>query len=144
MKKIILILMVIINLFASSITDKYLNYTNKLVYYGFDLDKFDKIHAPFETIMKIKLNKDIKNSKTLMKSIKIELLSIFNNQAYFLIKEYLGDQLIKKYKKWFKVNNKIGDCKISKITLGKVILKCPNKLLIKTLNKQILHIKESK
>ncbi len=144
MKKIILIIIITINVFAGGITDKYLNYTNKLVYYGFNLDKFDQIHAPFERVIRIKTNKNIKNSKILVKSIKITLLSIFNDQAYFLIKEYLGDQLIKEYRRWIKLNNKIGDCKIYKITLSKVILKCPNKMLIKTLNKKILRIKESK
>ena len=144
MKKTILIIIMAINIFASGITNKYLNYTNKLVYYGFNLDKFDRIHAPFEKVIKNRTNQNIKGSKAYVKSIKIKLLSIFNNQAYFLIREYLGDQLIKEYKKWFKINNKIGDCKINKITLSKVFLKCPDKIMTKTLNKKTLKIKESK
>ncbi len=143
MKKLIFIMVIIsVGLFASNITDKYLNYTNKLVYYGFNLDEFDQIHAPFEPIIKITEGKKAKNTKTLIKSIKISLLSVFNNQAYFLIKEYLGDQLIKKYKKWVVINSKIGECRVSKITLSKVLLKCKNKTLIKTLNKKIPGIKE--
>ena len=142
MKKIIILTIILINIFASEITDKYLGYTNKLVYYGFDLNGINEIHTPCEPIKTFFL---IKRKKTYVKSINVKLLSIFNNQAYFLIREYLGDQLIKEYKKWFKINNKIGDCKINKITFSKVILKCKNnKLLIKTLNKKILRIKESK
>ena len=145
MKKTVLIIMVfVINLCAAGVTKIYLDYANKLVYYGFNLDGFDKIHAPFEPVIKIVNGKKIKETKTLLKSINITLLTVFNNQAYVLIKEYVGDQLIKSYKKWVAINDNIGDCKVAKIKLSKVVLKCKNQTLVKTLNKKIPGIKETK
>jgi len=145
MKKIVLILMIIFNVIFAAQTDKYLDYTNKLIYYGFELKKFDKIKPPFEIEIKNNNAKIItKSGKIMLKSIKITPMLIFNNQAFVLIQEYLGGQLIKKYKRWIKVNSRIGMCKVTNIALSKVILKCKNKKLIKTLNKKIPGIKETK
>jgi len=141
MKKILL-LFIGIFLFAKS--DIYLDYVNKLVNYGFELKNLKTDKAPFE----IKIDKNIKykNSveRTLVKKIKIELLSIFNNQVYLKIDEYLGDQLIKTQKKWLKKSDRIYNCKIIKISLEKVILKCGKKILIKSLNKKIPGFKETR
>ena len=143
MKKVIFILgMMFTFLYSDAITQKFLEYTNKIVNYNFDLKHFEDIHPPFEPVIRIVNGKEIKNNKTLVKTIKINLLSIFNNQAHFLINVYLGDQLIKSYTKWAKEGSKISKCIIRKITLDKVFLKCGNKKLIKTLNKKIPGIKE--
>jgi len=141
MKKILL-LFIGIFLFAKS--DIYLDYVNKLVNYGFELKNLKTDKAPFE----IKIDKNIKHKnsveRTLVKKIKIELLSIFNNQVYLKIDEYLGDQLIKTQKKWLKKSDRIYNCKIIKISLEKVILKCGKKILIKSLNKKIPGFKETR
>jgi len=143
MKKLIIVFGIIVSfLYSDSVTQKYLEYTNKIVNYNFDLKHFEDIHPPFEPVVKIVNGKEVKNNKVLVKTIKIHLLSIFNNQAHFLINVYLGDQLIKSYTKWVKVGSRISKCIIRKITLDKVILKCKNKILIKTLNKKIPGIKE--
>jgi len=144
MKKIIGLLFVI-NLMFGLNMDKYLNYSNSLFNYQFQLKEFDKIKEPFEPTINVVINnKKIQNVKTLIRAIKIDLLSIFNNKAYINIKEYLGDQLIKNYKKWVKKGDKIGNCKVSVITFEKVVFKCKNKILIKTLYIQIPQIKETK
>ncbi len=143
MKKIVLI--VTFGLFAilgASDIDKYLSYSNQLLNYQFELKDFNKITAPFELEVKVVNGKKVKTVKTLIKTIKVDLLSIFDNRAYVLIKEYLGDQLVKKYRKWIKVSEKIGSCKVSKVTFDKLILKCKDRVLTKTLYKKIPNIKE--
>ena len=143
MKKMILLLFLIIGIVnANSVSKRYLNYANKLVNYEFDLNNFESIHAPFEPITKIVNGKKTTASKTLVKTIRTKLLSVFDNKAYFLINVYLGDQLIKSYDKWATVGSKIGNCKIKKITMDTAVLKCKDKVLVKTLNKKIPGIKE--
>jgi len=143
MKKIIVVFGIIISfLYSDSVTQEFLEYTNKIVNYNFDLKHFEDIHPPFEPVVRIVNGKEIKNNKTLVKTIKINLLSIFNNQAHFLINVYLGDQLIKSYTKWAKEGSRISKCTLKNIYLDKVFLKCGNKTLIKTLNKKIPGIKE--
>jgi len=142
MKKIVVFFVINIFLFAKS--DKYLTYVNKLVNYNFELKNIEGRKAPFEIkkIVKKTNKKNIQN--ILVKKIKIELISIFNNQAYIKIKEFLGDQLIKSENKWVKVGDKVSKCKVNKITKDKIIFKCNNKILIKSLNKKIPGLKEVK
>jgi hypothetical protein len=119
--------------------DIYLQYVNKLVNYNFELNDKETKRAPFEEkVIKAKIQ------KTLTKTIKIHLLSIFDKKAYLKIDEYLGDQLIKKWKKWVKVGDKIYKCRVSKITFNTVIIKCPRKTLVKTINQKIPGFKEIK
>jgi hypothetical protein len=136
MKKLILIIGLLTAVFAQD--DKYLMYVNKLVNYNFELKEIDS-KAPFEIRV-------IKNKKTieriLVKRIKIDLLSIFDNQARVKVKVYLGEQLIKTYKKWVKPGDKLYNCKVAKITLTKLVLKCKNRTLVKTINTKIPNIKE--
>ncbi len=141
MKKIVIVLTAALILFAQD--DKYLMYVNKLVNYHFELRSITDKQIPFE--IKVEHNKtNVAVEKILVRRIKVELLSIFNNMAHVKIKEYLGDQLIKQESKWVKKGDKIYDCKIVKITLTKVVLKCKDRVLIKTLNKKIPGFKEIK
>ncbi len=141
-KTVILLVSAIFSLLIASEIDKYLNYSNQLLNYQFELKGFNTITAPFEPEVKIVNGKQVKNVKTLVKTIKVDLLSVFEKRAYVLIKEYLGDQLVKKYKKWIKVGDKIGSCKVTAVAFDKIVLKCKNKKLIKTLYKKIPNIKE--
>ncbi len=142
MKKIIFLFFMLIGIIFAKDIDRYLNYTNQLLNYQFNLNGFNNIKAPFEPEIHIINGKRIKNAKILLKTINVNLLAVFNNKAYVLIKEYLGDQLIKKYRKWIKIGDKIGDCKVSSIYFQKIVLKCNNKILVKTLYKKIPGIKE--
>jgi len=142
MKKLILIL---ITIFAFAAQEEYLDLTNKIVSYKIKLENITEIEPPFEIKRKV-LNfmPQQQQKKVIRKIIKIELISIFNNKAYVLIREYLGDQLIKTTKKWIKRGDKIGECKVIKITIEKLYLKCKNKILVKSINKKIPFFKESK
>jgi hypothetical protein len=141
MKKLLFILGITLLLFAQD--DKYLTYVNKLVNYNFELRNVEDRKAPFEIKITPKNTKQ-NIQKILVKKVKIELLSIFDKQAYIKIDEYLGDQLLKTQKKWVKIGDKIYKCKVEQITLDKVIFKCKNKKLVKSLNKKIPGFKESK
>jgi len=135
MKKVISI-MFFLSLFANDV-NKYIDYSHKLFNYHFDLNL--NIKPPFEVK---RITKGKINNFYLSKRIDFELLSILNNSAYLEIKEYMGDKLIKKYKKWTKVGEKIGDCQIYKIYFNKIYFKCGNKDEIKTLDLKIPQIKE--
>jgi hypothetical protein len=137
MKKSILFISVM--LFAS-INDKYLDYTNKLVTYNFELKNIDKISSPFFKVEKLTFIK-VKNVKHF---IHISLLSIFNDLAYMKVEEFKGEKLINSYKKWVKRGDKIEQCKVKSVKIGKIILKCNNKILVKKLNKKLLNIKVEK
>jgi hypothetical protein len=141
MRKIILIISFFAFLYAQD--DKYLAYVNRLVNYNFELKNLENVKTPFEIKTLSKTSKQ-NIQKILVKKIKIELISILDNQAYFKIDEFLGEQLIKTEKKWVKKGDKIYNCKVETITLNKVILRCKDKKLVKTLDKKIPGFKESK
>jgi hypothetical protein len=140
MKKSILFISVM--LFAS-INDKYLDFTNKLVTYNFELKNIDKISSPFFKVKKLTFIKK-NNIKNVKHFIHISLLSIFNDLAYIKVEEFKGDKLIKKYTKWVKKGDKIEQCKVDNVKIDKIILKCNNKILVKKLNKKLLNIKVEK
>jgi len=138
MKKLIVLL---VTVFIYAQNDIYLEYVNKLVNYNFVLKNVEDKNSPFE----IKNKKTFPIYKSLEKRIKIDLLNIFDNSAYVKIIYYIGDQIIKTEKKWIKKGYKIGECKVVKITLDTLKLKCKNnRKIIKTLNKKIIKIKEGK
>jgi hypothetical protein len=137
MKKSILFISVV--LFAS-INDKYLDYTNKLATYNFELKNIDKISSPFFKVEKLTFIK-VKNVKHF---IHISLLSIFNDLAYIKVEEFKGEKLINSYKRWVKRGDKIEQCKLIKIYLDKIVLKCNNHLLVKKLNEKSLKIRIEK
>ncbi len=138
MKKLI-IFMLMVYIYAQN--DIYLEYVNKLVNYNFVLKNVEGKNAPFE----VKNEKKFPKYKRLERKIKIDLINIFNNNAYVKIIYYLGDQITKTEKKWIKKGYKIGDCKVINITLDTLKLKCKNnRKIIKTLNKKIIKIKEEK
>jgi hypothetical protein len=139
MKKI-LFLIIGVFLFAS-VTEKYLDYTNKLVTYNFKLENIDKIKSPFYHPEKITFLNNKKFNRNIKKIVHISLLSIFNNMAYIRVDEYMGDELIKTYKKWVKINDIIEKCKISNIYFDKIILKCGKKILVKHLHTKLLKIR---
>jgi len=143
MKKFVLIF-VSLSLVIASKTKVYLNYANDLVNYNFELKGFNKIKEPFEQNNTVAIinGKEVKSNQILTKSIKKTPLLIFDNKAYIDIKEYLGGQLIKEYKKWVKKGDKIGKCKVFLVTFDKVIFSCRGKKEIKTLNKKTPQIKE--
>jgi hypothetical protein len=142
MKKIIFL---IISVFLFAVDEEYLDITNKLVNYQIKLENIANINPPFEIKRAPILNFAPKEEKRVVrKIIKIDLISIFNNKAYVLIREFLGEQLVKSTKKWLRVGDKIGKCRVKKITNDKLYLACPNKMLIKSLNKKIPFFKESK
>jgi len=141
MKKVVTIIFLMNLLFGAGI-NKYLNYSNYIFNYHFKLKNFNKIKEPFESMQLQTINGKVNPNSKLNKIIKVKLLSIFNKKAYVYIQEYLGDKLINSYKKWINKGDKIGECKVSLITFEKVILKCKNKTLVKTLYTKIPKIKE--
>jgi len=142
MKRLLLLLSIVLSLKAETLTQTYLDYTNKLVNYNLMLENFDKVHSPFEKDYIIAKKKA--KAKKLVKIIHINLLSIFDKKAYLLIQVYVGNQLIKSYKKWFKIGDKVDKCKLTKVGYTKIIFNCKNKKLVKTLNIKKLNIKEKR
>lgn len=142
MKKIFLLILGI-SLFSST-NDEFLDYTNKLVTYNFELKNFDKIKSPFFKPKKPIFLKAKEINKNVKKIVHISLISIFNNTAYIKIDEFKGDELVKEYKKWIKKGDKIEQCIVINIKIDKLILKCNNKILIKSLNKKSLNIRIEK
>ncbi len=139
MKKIILLSGLLVFLFAGE--DKYLMYVNKLVNYNFTLNNVEDKKAPFE--IKIS-NKNNKIKKTLEKRVKIKLITIFDNKAKLKFSTYLGEQLIKTETKWVKRGDKVYGCKVTKLNSTNIVLKCKNKTLLKSLDKQIPGFKEKR
>jgi hypothetical protein len=142
MKKILFLMMGMF-LFAFT-TDEFLDYTNKLVTYNFKLNNIDKIKSPFYEVKKPNFLNNRRINKNIKKLIHISLISIFNNTAYIKIDEFKGDELVKEYKKWIKKGDKIEQCIVINIKIDKLILKCNNKILIKSLNKKSLNIRIEK
>jgi hypothetical protein len=141
MKKVIILLTGLMILWGaqnSKQKDIYLEYTNKVINYEFDLKNLDKIKSPFYVVIKRSSSgKHIKKEVVVKKRIVLTLLSIFGNRAFIKTEEYLGEQLVKKQKKWIKLYDKIYNCILKKITSTDVYFKCANKTLHKTLNKKI-------
>ena len=143
MKKLLFLIGVLVcTLFGSN--NKYLNYTSELVHYHFELKQFNKIKPPFEKKIIINGAQKIKVFSGLEKRINIKLISVFNKSAYVLINKYLGNKLIKSYKKWVKKGDVFEKYyKVKKIILDKIILEYKSKIITKTINKKIPGIKEN-
>ena len=143
MKKLLFLISVLsCTLFASN--NKYLNYTSALVHYHFKLKQFNKITPPFEKKIIINGAQKIKVSSGLEKRINIKLISVFNKSAFILINKYLGNKLIKSYKKWVKKGYVFEKYyKVKKITLDQIILEYKNEIITRTINKKIPGIKEN-
>ena len=122
--------------------NQYLNYTNKIINYYFKLD-LDNIKSPFYSPKPKTIIFNMKNIEN-KEIIKINLISILNNQAYIKVEKYLGDKLISTNKKWLKINEKNYNCKLIKLTDIEATFKCGNKILIKSINKKFLFKKENK
>jgi len=139
MKRFIILIFIFI-LYAKDDMNKvqnlYLNYTNKIINYYFDLN-LDKIKSPFYRPISQSITSNIKNMKN-KEIVKINLIAILNNQAYIKIEKYVGDKLITTNKRWLKLNQKIYNCKLVKLTNIKAIFKCGNKNLVKSVNKKLL------
>jgi len=109
MKKIILLTVLIVLMFGADdvkLKNIYLDYTNKIINYEFELKDINKIKTPFYKPYTPDLNmtKNIShNQASVKKSIKLTLLSIFGNRAHIKIDTYLGEQLIKSEKKWIQL-----------------------------------------
>ena len=155
MKKLVILLLAINIIFAQNTEqnnsilqnnqkDKYLEYTNKIITFGFELKNIEKIRSPFYNVAKgIKIYHNY-NSAKMKKSVKITLLSILGKQAYVKIDVYLGEQLIKTNKKWIRLNDKIYDCRLIKLTYTDAYFKCGKRTLYKTINKKILKLRDTK
>ncbi|QCI28761.1 hypothetical protein [Caminibacter pacificus] len=142
MKKLVLFATAVL-LFAQ-VNDQYLNYTNKLVNYQIKLKNIEKITPPFEIYRNEVVYKNNKTKKIIRRVIKVDLVSIFDNKAYVVLKEYLGSQLVSVKKKWVKVGDKIDKCVVSNITIDKLVIRCKDRKIVKSLNKKIPFFKESK
>jgi len=143
MKKLFLFFLSAFICIAFAKDNKYLNYTSSLIHYNFELKNFNKINVPFEKKIIIKGVQKVNTFSGLEKKINIKLISVFNKNAYILINEYLGNKLIKSYKKWVKKGDTFEKYfTVKKIELNKIILKYKNKIILKTLNKKIPGIKE--
>jgi len=139
MKKVIMLFLGII-LYASS-NEEFLDYTNKLVTYNFELKHIDKMKSPFYKPKKFIFFKNKMINKNIKKIVHITLFSIFNNSALIKIEEYMGDEIVKRYKKWVKTGDKIENCYIKTIYFNKMILKCGRKILVKKINEKSLNIR---
>ena len=143
MKKIFLFLIIVFVSVLAGRDNKYLNYTNSLIHYKFELKNFDDIKAPFEEKLILKNAQKIQSHSLLTKKTDVKLISVLDNSAYIKINKYTGDKLVKSYKKWVKKGDVFEKYyKVKKIKLDKIILQFKNKLIIKTLNKKIPGIKE--
>jgi len=118
--------------------DIYLDYTNKIINYEFNIKNINKIKSPFYEPPKF-LPGPVGSKKNvrIKKRVKITLLSIFENKAYIKIDEYLGEQLIRVEKRWISLNDKIYDCRLTKLTDTDAYFKCSDKTLYKTINTKI-------
>jgi hypothetical protein len=139
MKKI-LFLIIGVFLFAS-VTEKYLDYTNKLVTYNFKLENIDKIKSPFYHPEKITFLNNKKFNRNIKKIVHISLLSIFNNMAYIKVEEFKENALMKSYKKWVKKGDKIEQCRLINIYNDEIVLNCNKKIIKKFLNEKTLKIR---
>ena len=141
MKRVIFLFLTL--LFANE-NEIYLNYAHKLIEYHFEIKNLNTIKAPFEIEKNLTNKIIVSKPKELKKVVEFELLSIFNNEAYILIKHYIGNILKKKRKIWVKKGDKINNCKVVSITFGNVVLKCKNKKIKLSLYKKIPGLKEKK
>ncbi|WP_456488725.1 hypothetical protein [Caminibacter pacificus] len=141
MKKLVIVT-AFVALYAQ-VNDQYLSYTNKLVNYQIKLKNIEKITPPFE-IYKNEVVFKNKTKKVIRRVIKVDLVSIFDRKAYIVLKEYLGSQLVSVKKKWVKPGDKIDKCVVSQITIDKMVIRCQNRKIVKSLNKKIPFFKESK
>jgi len=130
---------------ANNQKDIYLEYTNKIINYEFNLKHLNDIKSPFYEEVRVDTGTKTSNkSVSAKKRVMITLISIFEKKAYIRIDEYLGEQLISVYKKWIGINDKIYDCKLVKLTDTDAVFKCKDKTLYKTINKKIPTLRDSK
>ena len=125
--------------------DIYIDYANKVINYEFNIKNINKLKSPFYERPKSKSLSEYAGDKKnirIKKRVKIILLSIFENKAYIKIEKYLGEQLIRVEKRWISLNDKIYDCKLTKLTDIDAYFKCPNKTLYKTVNTKIPMLRE--
>ncbi|GAB6073905.1 hypothetical protein [Nautilia lithotrophica] len=139
MKKLVLLIGIISLMFGKGNTQKdiYLEYTNKVINYEFNINNLNKVKSPFYEPPKFFPGTQNSKNVQIKKRVKITLLSIFENKAYIKVEEYLGEQLVAVIKKWISINDKIYDCRLSKLTDTDAVFKCSDKTLYKTINKKI-------
>ncbi|ACM92719.1 hypothetical protein NAMH_1264 [Nautilia profundicola AmH] len=139
MKKLVILIGLLTLMFGEATTQKdiYLEYTNKVINYEFNIKNLSKVKSPFYEPPKFFPGTPNAKNVQIKKRVKITLLSIFENKAYIKVEEYLGEQLVSVTKKWISLNDKIYDCKLSKLTDTDAVFKCSDKTLYKTINKKI-------
>jgi hypothetical protein len=140
MKKLILLTGFLSLVFSEGTTQKdiYLDYTNKVINYIFNIDDIEKVKSPFYEPQKFIPGVRVgKKNVRIKKSVNITLLSIFEDRAYIKVEEYLGEQLVSVKKKWLKLNDEIYDCKLTKLTDTDAVFKCTDRTLYKTINQKI-------
>jgi hypothetical protein len=147
MKKLAILLGLVSLLFSAGSTQKdvYLDYTNKVINYEFNLNNISKVKNPFYSVPVYVpgVTSTVQNSQV-KKRVQITLISIFGKKAYIKVDEYLGEQLTSTSKKWIGINDKIYDCKLVKITDTDAAFKCANKTLNKTINQKIPMLRDGK
>ncbi len=147
MKKLILLAGFLSFLFSAGSAQKdiYLDYTNKVINYEFNLKNILKVKSPFYEIYTYTPGfTSVQQNSRVKKRVKITLLSIFEKKAYIKVDEYLGEQLVATIKKWIGLNDKIHDCKLVKITDTNTVFKCAGKTLNKTINQKIPMLRDEK
>jgi len=120
---------------APSQRDIYMNYTDKIMSYGFEIPNLDKIKNPF--VVHVAKKRKNRVQKIKRKYIKFSLISIFDNKVYVKIEKYLGEQLIDVKKKWIKPGDKVGECRLVKVTTTNAFFNCKGKTVKKTVNTKI-------
>jgi len=147
MKKTVFIVVLLFSVLygSDSQRDIYLEYTNKVINYEFNIKHLNDIKSPFyhrpNPVLDEKTNPKAVQAK---KRVMITLISIFENRAYVKIQEYLGEQLVSVKRKWITINDKIYDCMLVKLTDTDAVFKCKNKTLYKTINQKIPMLRDSK
>jgi len=139
MKKLILLFGIIslVVIKANTQKDIYLEYTNKIINYEFNLNNLNEVKSPFYEKRKNFPNSHNAKNIQIKERVKITLLSIFGNKAYIKVEKYLGEQLVSVIKKWINVNDKVYDCRLFKLTDTDAVFKCSDKTLYKTINQKI-------
>jgi hypothetical protein len=129
-KKTVLLLSVFLSLYANknNCEEIYKAKTKKILSYSINMPN-TAVFPPFYNYYFKQKQQKIKNVKVVKVSYKIIPLSILLNNAYVKIQKFKGDQLMKEEKRWIKINDKIGNCKVQNIKNTFILLNCGNHLI---------------
>jgi hypothetical protein len=103
---------------------------DQILHYNFKLDHFNEMRTPFYVPPK---KVDVKVKKEARIRYAFELLSVLDKTARIKVMKYKESELINVTRKWYKVGDKVGPCKLSKVQLTEITLKCGDKIVKKRL-----------